>query len=89
MKLFTGLEYIMIDVANNYGLDKLSYEERLKWFKETVTINKDSTNQDILEFANTAQEAPALVFAGLQAYQKYLNNEPTGYMVAFDACSSG
>lgn len=89
MKLFTGLEYIMIDVANNYGLDKLSFEERLKWFKETVTINKDSTNQDILEFANTAQEAPALVFAGLQAYRDTLNNKPTGYRIGLDAIASG
>lgn len=89
MQLFTGLEYIMIDVANNYGLDKLSFEDRLKWFKETIIINKDSTNKDILEFANTTKEAPALVFAGLQAYRDTLNNKPTGYRIGLDAIASG
>lgn len=54
MELFSGIEYLYIDIANNAGksaihkdsngkpltLDKLQYEQRLEWFNEV--INKAS-----------------------------------------------
>ena len=33
MTQFTGLQYLMIDVANNFGLSKKDWSERLDWFK--------------------------------------------------------
>lgn len=50
MELFSGIQYLMIDIANNSGksaihkdsngkpltLDKLQYTERLEWFNEVI-----------------------------------------------------
>lgn len=75
-------------------LDKLSYKERIEWFdnkfKNAIWLEQ-AEPREILNFINESLIEPEvpLVFAGLQAFQKYLNNQPTGYMVAFDACSSG
>lgn len=108
MELFTPLEYLKIDIANNSGkseyhldsngspmtIDKLSYKQRLEWFdnkfKNALWLEK-ATPDDILLYITDELITPdlPLVFAGLQAYQNYLNNKPSGYLVAFDACSSG
>ena len=31
MKEFTGWEYLLIDVANHWGMDKARFEERIEW----------------------------------------------------------
>ena len=28
---YTGFEYLLIDCANAYGLDKLLFEDRIQW----------------------------------------------------------
>lgn len=80
MQTFTGKEYLQIDIANNFGLDKLTWDERLKWFNE----NSHQINQ----LLNQADE-PALFFAGLKAWDSFLRKQPSGYMTSFDATSSG
>lgn len=77
---FTGLEYLKIDIANNYGLDKLTWNERLSWFQ---------SNQDNLESLIEKAENPACFTAGLIAYRQTLLGEPTGYMISLDATHSG
>ncbi|MBL1322135.1 MAG: hypothetical protein COA63_013920 [Methylophaga sp.] len=80
MKEFTALEYIKIDVASNYGLDKETWETRLDWFAKH--------EEDLDKLISSAEE-PALYFAGVQAYKDALEAIPSGYPVSFDATTSG
>ncbi|MDR5839360.1 DNA-directed RNA polymerase [Caballeronia sp. LZ034LL] len=80
MQKFTGLQYLKIDIASNYGLDKKTWDERLAWFE----AHKDQLH----EMLATA-ETPALYFAGVQAYEKALAGEACGYPISLDATSSG
>ena len=80
MQQFTGREYLMIDIANNFGLDKKKWNERISWFKE---------NQDKLEDLIKDADEPALFFAGVQAWRQVERGEPIGYPVSLDATSSG
>ena len=80
MQLFTPHEYIKIDLANNYGLDKLTYKERLDWFE---------TNKDNLDSLVDSADDPWLYHEQLKRYKEVLKGKPTGYIVRFDAVSSG
>ena len=80
MQTFTGYEYIMIDIANQNNLDKLSFEDRIEWVK---------THMDELEsFADTADKKPLYIKA-VMALRKAQNHQPTGHLVGFDATCSG
>lgn len=88
MQVFTDLQYLKIDIANSFGLDKQNYDVRLNWFDETIPNIKEYNNNQLLKLTDGAEE-PHLMLAGLIAYRSYLNNEPSGYRVAFDSCNSG
>lgn len=77
---FTPSQYLKIDIANNFGLDKKKWHERLEWFEE----NKHR----LMEIRNQADN-PALFFAGILAYNDYLEKKPSGYPISLDATSSG
>jgi len=80
MQTFTGLQYLKIDIASNFGLDKANWDERLQWF--------DKHESQLEELVNAA-DTPALFFAGVQAYRKAQRGEPSGYPISLDATSSG
>jgi hypothetical protein len=77
---FTGREYLKIDIANNYGLDKLTWAERIAWF--------DRHQMQLDDLVGSAKE-PALFFAGVKAWRAVERGEPIGYMISLDATSSG
>lgn len=83
MKEFTGWEYLLIDAANQYGLDKLTFEERLQW----ATDNLDELEQRAAE-KGYWKEQPLYCKAVL-AIRRAQRGEPMGHMVGLDAVCSG
>lgn len=80
MQFFTPIQYIMIDIASNYGLDKETWETRLDWFKE---------HEANIESMVAEADEPALFFAGVQAYRKAQRGEEINYPISLDATASG
>lgn len=77
---FTGLEYLKIDIANNFGYDKSTWDERIEWFNR---------NENILETLLKQAEEPALFFAGMKAFRHAQQGLPVTYPISLDATSSG
>jgi hypothetical protein len=80
MQLFDGKTYLKIDIANNFGLDKKTWKERIDWF--------DRHEPQLMEVLPQAAE-PALYFAGVTAWQDIKAGKPSGYPISLDATSSG
>ena len=76
----TPTEYLMIDVASAYGLDRADWSERLSWFKQN--------QNNLLNMVNQAKE-PALFFAAAEAFHAVQRGEPIGHMISLDATASG
>lgn len=80
MQLLTAREYLKVDIANNYGLDKKTWDERISWF--------DENEANLLNLVDEAEES-ALFYAGVNAWKDMKAGKPIGYAVALDATSSG
>ena len=77
---FTGMQYLQIDIANNFGLDKQDWNTRLDWFDE---------NQEKLLSLVPQAKAPALFYAGIQAWNQAQQGLEIGYPISLDGTSSG
>jgi hypothetical protein len=77
---FSGLDYLRIDVANNFGHDRQEWDFRIAWFNE---------HESLLEGLIKEAAEPALFFAGVQAYRKACKGEVITYPISLDATSSG
>jgi hypothetical protein len=80
MRKFTAREYLAIDIANNFGLDKINWEDRLQWFEEN--------QNNLMQLVPSAKE-PALFYAGIKALESVNMGQPIGYPISLDATSSG
>ncbi|QIG68774.1 RNAP2-like RNA polymerase protein [Rhizobium phage RHph_Y2_6] len=80
MQLFSGVQYLKIDIANNFGLDKKNWDQRLQWFDD---------NEDKLEALLSQAEEPALYYAGVKAYRDHQGGKSCHYPISLDATSSG
>ena len=78
MQLFKGIEYIKIDIANKFGLDKDKWDDRLKWFE---------LNEFMLRDLLSEAEEPAQYLAGIN--EDALKGIPSGYLISLDATASG
>ncbi|WP_225784535.1 DNA-directed RNA polymerase [Xenophilus sp. Marseille-Q4582] len=93
MKFFTGWEYLLIDVANQWGLDKKLFEERIQWTTDNLSVLEDlgrKRMEDEAALPNDQKwkEAP-LYFAAVLAVRKAQKGLPSGHLVGLDACCSG
>ena len=80
MQTFSGFKYVMIDIANNFGLDKLQFEDRIRWVHE---------HMDELESLADQAETPPLYMKAVLALRKAQKGIPSGHLVGLDACASG
>lgn len=79
-KQYSAFEWICIDIANQNGLDKKLFEERVQWVK-------DNMNQ-LMVLATEAKERPLYVKA-VMAMHKAMRSQPSGHLVGLDATCSG
>lgn len=80
MELFTGGAYLCIDIANQFGLDKQQFADRIEWVNdhehELEALKEDASD----EFR---------YMAAVMAYRNAQDGVPTGHLVGLDACASG
>lgn len=80
MKQFTGYEYILIDVANAFGLSKESWDIRLNWVKENI---------DVLDAYIPHAQDKLLYIKAVNALREVQSNEPTDHLIELDSTCSG
>ena len=69
MKEFSGWEYLLIDLANQFVLDKLVFEERIQWATD---------NLGQLEALAEQAETQPLYHKAMQAVRKAQAGIPSG-----------
>ena len=80
MKMYTGWQWILIDVANHFGLDKLEFEDRIQWTEEHLSE---------LELLVNEADCKPLFIKAVQALRDAQRGIPTGHRVGVDATCSG
>ncbi|AGH57559.1 RNA polymerase [Pseudoalteromonas phage pYD6-A] len=80
MTPFSGAEYLLIDAANAFGLDKEIYSKRLGWARANF-------NQ-LERFIEEADE-PLLYMKAVQSIRAVQRGEAIGHLVELDATTSG
>jgi hypothetical protein len=77
---FTGYQYLLIDAANQFGHDKMNFEDRIEWAQAHV---------DVLETLTPDADNKPLFVKVTQAIRKAQAGQATGHLVGFDAVCSG
>lgn len=80
MKCFTGYQWLLIDAANQFGHDKMIFEDRIKWTEDNLAV---------LESLMDQAETTPLFHKAVLAIRKAQKGIPTGHMVGVDGCCSG
>lgn len=80
MDLYTGFEYICIDIANQGWDDKALFPARIQWVYD---------NFDNLETLETSAKERPLYLKAVMALRAAQRGEEIGHLVGFDACNSG
>lgn len=80
MKTFNGREYLQIDIANCFGLDRLNWEDRLHWF---------DNNEPDLEQLRSLAKSPVLYGKAVRAWREGCSGKPINHNMGLDATASG
>src|SRR5690606_8970668 len=80
METFTGWQYLLIDAANQFGLDKKLFGERIEWAEANL--------HQLESLADQAETQPLYIKA-VMAIRKAQQGIATGHLVGLDACCSG
>ena len=80
MQTFTPFQYMLINLANDFGLDKETYATRLQW-----------ANAHLDELESLVQQAdePELFQKDILNIRRAQAKQATGTIVQFDAVCSG
>lgn len=91
--LFTSAQWSLIDLSNQYGLDKKPFEERIEWAKSLLPeIHKCEGLLDLgSAFEETIENAsePELFTAALLNVWDICRGVPTGHYIELDSAASG
>ena len=79
-KTYTPMQYLAIDIANHFGHDKMTYEDRISFVKK---------NLDELELISELAEEPLLYNKAVRALRDAQAGIPTGHTVGLDSVCSG
>jgi hypothetical protein len=80
MTHYTGWQWLLIDAATQFGLDKLTFEERMAWTNGALSV---------LEQLTSEAETQPLYIKAVQAIRKAQQGIPTGHLVGVDGTCSG
>ena len=80
MRHFTGRQYVHIDIANQYGLDKFTWQKRLDWVQDNMLQ---------LDQLAVSADCPVLYRKAVRASCDARTRNPTGYIMGLDATASG
>lgn len=80
MMKFTGYQYLQIDIANCFGLDRRDWIDRLLWVQE-----HENELEDLMEGASE----PLMYLKAVRAYRDVQAGKPTGHIMFLDATASG
>ncbi len=78
MERFSGKDYLRIDIANNFGLDKLTWKERIQWVHDNSNLEKYIPDAD----------NPFGYQKAVYTYREVMKGNPTGHIMFLDATSS-
>ncbi len=80
MQTFTGSEYLKIDIANCFGLDRLKWDHRIMWV---------DTFESQLEAKAPLAKHPILFRKAVRAMRTVQQGNPTNHIMGLDATASG
>lgn len=76
----SAVQYLKVDIANNFGLDRENWDVRLAWF--------DAHEHELEALTKDAEET-ALYSAGVRAWRNHQKGNVNHYPISLDATSSG
>ena len=76
MQHFTGSQYLQIDLANCYGLDRLTWDERLFWADE---------HESMLEQLDSSAKSPILFRKAVRAWRDHQAGKAVNHIIGLDA----
>jgi len=86
----SGLHWLKVHIANNYGLDKSSFDDRVLWVDNNMDEILRIANEPMatVELWNEADE-PLMYLAGCKALLDHTEGKPVSLPVSLDATCSG
>lgn len=80
MQQFTGREYLKIDIANCFGLDRMDWNDRIHWVND---------NEPSLEKVSVHASNPVLYRKAVRAFREVQKGKATNHIMGLDATASG
>jgi DNA-directed RNA polymerase len=80
MQTFNPMQYLAIDIANSFGLDKVKWQDRLDWV---------NSHYNDLESLTDKADDKFLYIKGVKTLREVEKGNPTGFIMGLDATASG